>query len=246
MVSPRFSSPDFCVIAGTGEKHMSFMKSPWPRREEDDVEKGQLLLIGAAFVLTLIAAIFGLAKWRSRRRAVTSPEKAEFPLAPLTPLRPDPHPTATGETFSHFEKPALPARPFIIGIVSFFVMLALIFVVVWNLAIIWTHGGHVFYAPPAPPAADSRWATESPQLQIDPNIDLQTLRQIEYQRLHTVRWTDGSHAYAAIPIENAMQLVSSAAAQNQLNTLLPAAKPATPIDLQDQKSREAAPQVPMP
>jgi hypothetical protein len=157
---------------------------------------------------------------------------------------PDPHPTSTGETESHYEKPQLRAKAFVIGIGSFFSFVALLYLVVWHLAGTWTHGGQPFHAPPAPASADARWTTQAPQLQINPGTDLQKLRQIEYQRLHTVRWTDD--AYAAIPIEDAMRLMAIAAAKGQISTLLPAPQPATPLELQNQKSREAAPKAPTP
>jgi hypothetical protein len=156
------------------------------------------------------------------------------------------NPTSTGEKLSHYEKPQVPGRPFIIGVISFFALMTLIFGVVWMLAGTWTHGGRSFREPPSPPSADPRWAMQPPQLQIDPEIELQKLRQIEYQRLHTVKWSDGTHAYACIPIEDAMQLLGNAAAQGQINSLLPPPQPATPLDLQNQKSREAVPPAPHP
>lgn len=160
---------------------------------------------------------------------------------------PEPASEPQKEMPSRYEKPSLEGKPFVIGAICFFVLMLAIFGVAWGLLRHWSNKPWPRHGPPASPLADTRWKLKAPQIQIDPAIDLKNLRQSEARRLHTLRWNDASHAYATIPIEAAMKLLSDAAAKNQLTTVLPAPQPATPVQLQDQKSREAAtPQLPNP
>jgi hypothetical protein len=142
---------------------------------------------------------------------------------------------------SHYEKTHLKGRPFLIGAACFFVFAALLYVLIAVLLQHWSREPWPLRQPPAAPGLDSRWDDRAPQLQVDPAVDLATLRAAENQHLHALHWNDATHAYATIPIEDAMKLVAETAAKNQLNTLLPAPQPATPIQLQEQKSREALP-----
>lgn len=224
---------------------MNFFESNRSFRPKDFAAKGLVVLAGLAGLLGLTALLLNFIR-RLRRLWKRASLDLDAPAVAMTPRPFDPYPTITGETSSHYEKPQLQGRPFMIGVWVFFGTLTLILIVVWQLAHIWTHGGRAFRIAPAPPTADTRWATQPPQLQIDPAADLQKLRKIEYQRLHTARWLDDSHSYATIPIETAMQLLESATAPGQINTLLPPPQPATPLDLQNQKSRAAAPQMPNP
>jgi hypothetical protein len=159
----------------------------------------------------------------------------------------DPSQKEKEEMPSHYEKTQLGGRPFVVGIISFFVFMALVFGVVWMLLQHWSLEPWPQRQPPAPASADVRWNTQMPQVQIDPGLDLARVRRMEDQRLHALRWNDAAHTYATIPIEDAMKLMTDAAAKNELSTLLPAPLAATPLELQDQKSRETAPpQVPNP
>ena len=131
------------------------------------------------------------------------------------------------------------ARPFILGIIYFLVFMGLVFLIVGGLTTSWSH--HVW--PPSGPVTGPQttpgWNNTPPQLQINAPRDLQHLRQLEDQRLHSVKWTDDTHAFATIPIEQAMALVAQADAKHQLTQLLPAPQPATPEQLQNQKSGAA-------
>jgi hypothetical protein len=131
------------------------------------------------------------------------------------------------------------ARPFVIGVVSFFLFMALMFVILGALTRSWSHHAWPLRGPISGPQADARWNRTAPQLQANPDLDLQTLQKAEYERLHATRWTDQTHAYACIPIEQAMALVAQAAAEHR--QILSAPKPATPIDLQNPKAGALAP-----
>lgn len=133
------------------------------------------------------------------------------------------------------------SRPFIIGVFCFFLLMGVILFVVGGLTVSWTHQSWPPTGPVAGPQSDSRWNNKAPQLQINGDVDLAHLRQREYQRLHTVNWTDDSCTYASIPIDRAMSLMVQAEANHQLNQLLPEPKPATSIELQNQKSGTVAP-----
>ena len=132
-----------------------------------------------------------------------------------------------------------PLRPFVILVVGFFAFLAIMFLVLGGLTMRWTHGTW----PPqqATPGAESTpgWNTTAPQLQPNPAADLARYQKREYEHLHTTRWTDDTHAYATIPVDRAMELIAEASAQHRLDQVLPPPKPATPLDLQNQKSTEA-------
>lgn len=135
------------------------------------------------------------------------------------------------------------AKPFLIGIFGFFLFMGLILAIVAGLTMSWTHGTWPPSGPFRGPQSNPRWNNAAPQLQVDATLDLQHLRQEEYQRLHTVRWMDNAHTYASIPIDRAIDLLAQAQTNHQLQQLLPEAKPATPEELQNQKSREM-PQTP--
>ena len=141
------------------------------------------------------------------------------------------------------ESTQVPGRPFVVGAICFFIFMGAAYVGVGGLLKHWSRQPLSALALPAPPTADMRWNMQAPQVQIDPTIDLAKVRAMEDRRLHALRWTDGTQAYAAIPIDEAMKLLADAAAKNQINTVLPAPQPATPIDLQNQKSREVNPPV---
>jgi len=143
------------------------------------------------------------------------------------------------ESHSKREITHWPMRPFVILVAGFFAFLAIMFLVLGGLTARWTHGTW----PPNQPASGAEstpgWNSSAPQLQPDPAADLSRYQKHEYEQLHTTRWTDDTHAYAAIPVDRAMELIAEASAQHRLDQLLPPPKPATPIDLQDQKSTEA-------
>jgi len=130
-------------------------------------------------------------------------------------------------------------RPFVLLSAGFYVFMAVMFLVLARLTISWTHGVWPPRAPVPPAQSAPGWNSSPPQLQTDAAGDLQRWQQYEYQLLHTTRWTDDTHRYATIPIEKAMDLVANAAAGHRLDQLLPAPQPATPIELQNQKSAEA-------
>ena len=136
------------------------------------------------------------------------------------------------------------ARPFLIGALSFLLFMGIVFVVVDALTMSWSHHAWPPRGPVVGPEPDPAWNKTSPQLQIDAPRDLQSVREAEERHLQALRWTDASHTYAAIPIAEAMNLLADAQARHQPNTVLPAPKPATPVELQDQKSTEAAPLTP--
>jgi hypothetical protein len=131
------------------------------------------------------------------------------------------------------------ARPFLILLAAFFVLMAIIYFAVGGLAISWTH--HVWppQGPVLPPEASAGWNDNPPQLQTRASVDLEHLRDLEFRNLHATTWTDSSRTYAKIPIERAMELMTQAQAENRLDQILPRVKPATPIELQSQKSTEA-------
>ncbi len=133
------------------------------------------------------------------------------------------------------------AKPFVIGIVSFFIFMGLIFVILRWLTVSWTHHRWPKEILINAPQTDPRWNDHVPQLQVNAQMDLIHLRQVEYENLHTVRWTDPAHTYAAIPIQRAMIMLVQATANHRVNQLLPEPKPASPIDLQNQKSSAVAP-----
>ena len=134
------------------------------------------------------------------------------------------------------------ARPFLIGAISFFAFMDLVFVIVGGLTATWTHHTWPLHAPVRDPESDPNWNRVTPQLQVHAAVDLRRLRQTEYQNLHAVKWTDETHTFASIPIEQAMALLAQAQTAAQLNQLLPPPKPATPIELQDQKSKKTSSQ----
>jgi hypothetical protein len=131
------------------------------------------------------------------------------------------------------------ARPFLLLLAGFVVLMGIIYFVVGGLTVSWTH--HVWppQGPVLPPETSAGWNDNPPQLQTHAALDLQHLRDLEFRHLHTTNWTDSSRSYAEIPIERAMELLTQAQAENRLNQVLPPVKPATPIDLQKQKSAEA-------
>jgi len=133
-----------------------------------------------------------------------------------------------------------PIRPFVTLVASFFAFMALMFAVLGGLTSDWTH--HLW--PPNGPVPDAQtsrgWNAAAPQVQPDPAADLTHWQQHEYEQLHTTKWNDDRHAYATIPIKRAMELVATASAAGRLDKVLPPPKPATPIDLQNQKATEAS------
>ena len=131
------------------------------------------------------------------------------------------------------------ARPFVLLLAGFSVLIVLADFVLGGLTARWSHHDWPPAGPVVPPQATPGWNDGPPQLQTDAALDLQQLRALEFEHLHTTRWSDISHAYASIPIERAMQILAQAQAENRLNQVLPTPKPATPIDLQNQKSTEA-------
>ena len=136
------------------------------------------------------------------------------------------------------------ARPFIIGVVSFFIFMGLVYIIVGALTVSWSHRDWPPSGPVTGPQTTSGWNKAPPQLQVNAPLDLQHLRELENQRLHAIKWTDDRHAFATLPIEQAMTLLAQADADHHLNQLLPAPVPATPEQLQKQKSGEASiPQV---
>jgi hypothetical protein len=136
------------------------------------------------------------------------------------------NPNVPDDSSPRYEVTIWRGRPFLIGAVCFFAFMGIVLAVV---------------EPFKSPAADAGWNTDGPQLQTDAAGDLQILRQNEYKHLHTTAWADDSHTYAIVPIEQAMALLANAEANHQTNQLLPPTRPMTPIDLQNQKSGEAAP-----
>jgi hypothetical protein len=145
---------------------------------------------------------------------------------------------------SHYEIDRLSKKAIFGGALGLFVLLGAVLAIVWMLVRDWTREPWPQPGPPAPPAEAGRWNTAAPQLQVDPGMDLAQMRKIEKARLHAVGWTDASHTYATIPIEEAMRLMGEAAAEGRLGALLPPPQPATPLELQNQKSRALAEPVP--
>ena len=139
-----------------------------------------------------------------------------------------------------YEPTDLPGSPFLISWISFFIFLPICGVVVWFLIVLWSRQIEPYQAV-FPNQQNPHWNNAVPQLQTDPEIDLQTLQDRESARLHAAGWTDPGHAYAKIPIEDAMHLVVIKSGQNQLATLLPPAASLTPLDLQNQKSGSLKP-----
>jgi hypothetical protein len=133
------------------------------------------------------------------------------------------------------------ARPFIIGVICFFAFMAILLTVVGGLTVSWTNHTWPPHSPVENPASTSGWNTTAPQLETKPIQDLQAVRKAEYDKLHATRWTDNTRTFAAIPIERAMTLLAEAQANNQLNKVLPESKPATPVELQNQKGTEVGP-----
>lgn len=132
-----------------------------------------------------------------------------------------------------------PLRPFVMLVTGFFVFMALMFAVLGSLTKSWTHGVWPPNGPVPSAQASPGWNTAAPQVQPDPSADLALWQQHEYEQLNSTRWNDHQHAYATIPIDKAMDLVAASSAAGQLDKVLPAPKPATPIDLQNQKAGEA-------
>ena len=152
----------------------------------------------------------------------------------------DAHPGETEEKRdSNYEQTHLRGKPFIVGAIGFAVFFLAAFGVVRTLVQDWSFGTVPPHHASLPPSADPRWNTEAPQVQIDPALDLAKVRQTEERRLHTLRWNDAAHTSATIPIEEALKLMSDAATKGELGSLLPSPKPATPLELQVQKSGEA-------
>jgi hypothetical protein len=130
-------------------------------------------------------------------------------------------------------------RPFVWLVAGFFIFMGVMFVVLAGLTKSWTHGTSTPASPPAGPQSNPDWNTSAPQLQTDALADLHHLQRQEYERLHATKWTDDTHAYATIPIEKAMDLIATAEAEHRLDQILPPPKPATPLELQNQKITEA-------
>jgi hypothetical protein len=132
-----------------------------------------------------------------------------------------------------------PLRPFVILVAGFFAFLAIMFLVLGGLTARWTHGTW----PPSQATAGAEstpgWNSTAPQLQPDPAADLSRYQKHEYDQLHATHWTDNSHTYAVIPVDRAIDLITEASVRHRLDQLLPTAKSATPLDLQNQKSMEA-------
>jgi hypothetical protein len=144
----------------------------------------------------------------------------------------------TGREVTHWR-----GKPALISAISFFAVMGLILLLCGGLTRWWTNGDLPKRTADLGATSDPAWNNTPPQLQTHAATDLADLRAAQYQRLHTLRWTDSSHAYATISIDDAMSLMTQAAANNQLDQLLPAPKPATPIDLQVQKAGAAVPPV---
>jgi hypothetical protein len=198
--------------------------------------RGYPFLAATVAFFALLVPVFAATRGVGRAPSQTVPAKAAQPPDAMREKMP-----------SHYEKSHLSGRPFIIGVVAFFILITGIFTTVWGLVEHWSGQTWPHRAPPAPPSATAGWDTRVPQIQIDPDIDLANLRQLEFRRLHAPYWTDASHTFATIPIEDAMNLLANAAAKGQLLAVLPAPQPATPVQLQDQKSREISPpQAPNP
>ncbi len=148
---------------------------------------------------------------------------------------------------SHYEKTHLHGRPFIIGLIGFLILMLVVYVVVFGLLQGWSRQPWPRPHAPRAPQETERWNAQAPQVQIAPELDLARVRAAEDARLHARHWNDAGHAYATIPIDEAMGLLAGAAARGQVATVLPAPQPATPLELQDQKSHEAnPPEVPTP
>jgi hypothetical protein len=148
---------------------------------------------------------------------------------------------------SHYEKTHLHGRPFLLGLAGFLILLLVAYVVVFGLLRAWSRQPWPRPHAPQPPQETQRWNGRAPQVQVSPERDLARERAAENERLHARHWNDAGHAYATIPIDDAMGLLAGAAARGQMATVLPAPQPATPVELQDQKSHEAnPPEVPQP
>ena len=134
----------------------------------------------------------------------------------------------------------------LISIIAFFVFMIVLLMVCGALTRSWTNGQFPAHRANPGPTADPVWNKAPPQLQTHAARDLADVHAEEYRHLHTTHWADATHSYATVPIDDALSLLSQAAASNQLSQVLAAAKPETPIDLQDQKSGELASPVQTP
>ena len=129
-----------------------------------------------------------------------------------------------------YQSSPLRGAPFLIGAIGFFLFLGLVAAVCWLLTDRWS-GRPTPARPEAPAQSDPRWTKEAPQLQVQPPAELAQLRESQDQALHRCQWTDASHAFAQIPIEQAMALLSQAAADGRLREVLPPPKPETPQEI---------------
>ena len=68
-------------------------------------------------------------------------------------------------------------------------------------------GGQASHVNPVPPP-NVQTSVPQPQLQINPDGDLENLRRQETEILSTYRWIDREKGIARIPIDRAMQLFS--------------------------------------
>jgi hypothetical protein len=132
-------------------------------------------------------------------------------------------------------------RPFLWSLAGFAGFMLLMFTVLGALTRSWTHSFSPNPRQPSPPQARAEWDRDVPQLQVNPRLDIQELRRREQETLHRVAWATNAPGVAVIPIDRAMALLVAADARHQLNSLLPPPQPATPLDLQVQKSGEAKP-----
>lgn len=131
------------------------------------------------------------------------------------------------------------SRPVLVGLGCFVVFMIVLYVVMGALAKDWSHGFWPQRRALAVPESIAGWNDVAPQLQTDAAHDLAEVKKTEQLHLHATKWSDAARGYATIPIDRAMDLYAQSSANHQ--TVLPPVVPATPIDLQDQKSATLAP-----
>lgn len=140
-----------------------------------------------------------------------------------------------------YETTVWPSRRFIFVGLGFIAFMAFIFAIVAALTVSWSHETWPTLQPIKSPGENPGWQTDQPQLQLNATADLTQLRKVEELRLHTFARCKDDPNYARIPIEEAIQLLAHPPSDPSLPPLLTQPIPMSPLDLQNQKSRETLP-----
>lgn len=122
------------------------------------------------------------------------------------PMEHDPHTPAPA---TGHEERDITFRPIIIAGVSFFVLTAIIFVLIW-LLFSYYEVREAKTSPAANPLAGrlSRQEPPEPRLQPDPEKDLAILHSEENALLDRYAWVDRAHGIVRIPIDRAITLLA--------------------------------------